>query len=100
LGDCADGSTRVFATSSRRLRRPISRAGVGRVALWLTSVIPELRLRPLATWLLSTCSQLIPLPALMVGQNLQNLASDARAAKSFADTEKIVDALDTHTRAG
>jgi hypothetical protein len=27
LSDCADGSTRVFATSSRRLRRPISRAG-------------------------------------------------------------------------
>jgi hypothetical protein len=33
----------------------------------------------------------------MVGQNA---ASDARAAKSFEDTEKIVDALDTHTHGG
>ena len=36
----------------------------------------------------------------MVGQNLQNAATDARAAKSFEDTEKIVDALDTHTQGG
>ncbi|MGC1405396.1 MAG: hypothetical protein WA695_00975 [Candidatus Dormiibacterota bacterium] len=28
------------------------------------------------------------------------MASDARAAKSFEDTEKIVDALDVHTQGG
>lgn len=54
----------------------------------------------LATWLLSTCFQLILLPGVMVGQNLQNVASDARAAKSFEDTEKIVDALDVHSQGG
>ncbi len=43
----------------------------------------------LATWLLSTCFQLILLPGLMVGQNLQNQAADARAAKQFEDVEEI-----------
>jgi hypothetical protein len=42
------------------------------------------------TWLFSTCFQLTLLPALMVGQNLQNEASDARAAKTFEDTEVVV----------
>ena len=73
---------------------------VVRVALWLTSVFLSFGFDLLATWLLSTCFQLILLPGLMVGQNLQNAASDARAAKSFEDTEKIVDALDTHTQGG
>lgn len=66
----------------------------------MTSVFLSFGFDLLATWLLSTCFQLILLPGLMVGQNLQNAASDARAAKSFEDTEKIVDALDTHTQGG
>jgi hypothetical protein len=41
------------------------------------------------TWLLSTCFQLTLLPALMVGQNLQNAAADARSAKQFEDTEDV-----------
>lgn len=41
------------------------------------------------TWLLSTCFQLTLLPALMVGQNLQNEAADARSAKQFEDTEDV-----------
>jgi hypothetical protein len=40
-------------------------------------------------WLLSTCFQLTLLPALMVGQNLQNEAADARSAKQFEDTEDV-----------
>jgi hypothetical protein len=40
------------------------------------------------------------LPALMVGQNLQSATADARAAKTFEDTEKILDRLDTHTAGG
>jgi hypothetical protein len=36
----------------------------------------------------------------MVGQNLQNVAADARADKMFNDTETIVDRLDTHTQGG
>jgi hypothetical protein len=36
----------------------------------------------------------------MVGQNLQNLAADARSAKTFEDVEKIIDLLDCHTQGG
>ena len=54
----------------------------------------------LGTWLFSTCFQLTLLPALMVGQNLQNEASDARSAKMFEDTEKIADKLDVDTPGG
>ena len=43
----------------------------------------------LGTWLFSTCFQLTLLPALMVGQNLQNEASDARSAKTFEDVEAL-----------
>ena len=54
----------------------------------------------LITWICQNYIQLVLLPALMVGQNLQNAAADARAAKSFEDTELIVDRLDTHTQGG
>lgn len=46
----------------------------------------------LGTWLFSTCFQLTLLPALMVGQNLQNEAADARAAKTFEDVEALAQA--------
>ena len=54
----------------------------------------------LINWVSSNWIQLILLPALMVGQNLQNVAADARADKMFNDTELIVDRLDTHTEGG
>lgn len=41
------------------------------------------------TFLLSTYFQLVLLPALLVGQNLQNEASDARSAKTFEDVEQL-----------
>ena len=44
--------------------------------------------------------QLVLLPALMVGQNLQNIAADARSAKTFEDVERIIDLLDAHTQGG
>jgi hypothetical protein len=44
--------------------------------------------------------QLILLLALMVGQNLQNIAADARAAKTFNDVEMVLDPLDKHTQGG
>lgn len=43
----------------------------------------------LITWICQNFIQLVLLPALMVGQNLQNEASDARAEKQFEDTEAI-----------
>lgn len=54
----------------------------------------------LATLILSTWLELALMPAIMVGQNLQSLASDARSAKQFEDTETIVDALDLSTQGG
>ena len=54
----------------------------------------------LITWICQNYIQLVLLPALMVGQQLQNEAADARAAKTFEDTELIADRLDTHTQGG
>jgi len=54
----------------------------------------------LVAWIAQTFIQLVLLPALMVGQNLQNLASEARAAKQFEDTEVVVDRLDSRTQGG
>lgn len=42
------------------------------------------------TFVLSTYLQLVLLPGLMVGQNLQNAAADVRSAKQFEDTEALV----------
>jgi hypothetical protein len=59
------------------------------------------------TWISQNFIQLVLLPGLMVGQNLQNAASHARAAKSFEDVEavksdlaKALDALDLKTQGG
>jgi hypothetical protein len=54
----------------------------------------------LVAWVAQTFLQLVLLPALMVGQTLQNEAADARAAKTFEDVEVIIDRLDTHTQGG
>jgi hypothetical protein len=51
-------------------------------------------------WVAQSFIQLVLLPALMVGQNLQNSAADARSAKTFEDVERIIDLLDTHTQGG
>lgn len=51
-------------------------------------------------WVSSNWIQLILLPALMVGQNVQSAAADARAVKTFEDTEMILDRLDTRTEGG
>jgi hypothetical protein len=61
----------------------------------------------LVAWVAQTFIQLVLLPALMVGQNLQNEAADARAAKTFEDVEDarqrlvaVLDLLDCHTQGG
>ncbi len=61
----------------------------------------------LVAWVAQTFIQLVLLPALMVGQNLQNEANDARTAKSFedlseakADIEKALRLLDVQTEGG
>jgi uncharacterized membrane protein len=61
----------------------------------------------LMTWFISTTIQVILLPAIMVGQNIQSAASDARSAKQFEDTEdakagmdSALDRLDIETAGG
>jgi hypothetical protein len=54
----------------------------------------------LVSWIAQTYIQLVLLSVIIVGQNIQSAASDARAAKTFEDTEIVVDRLDTHTAGG
>ena len=61
----------------------------------------------LVLWLSSEFIQLVLLPIIIVGQNIQSRAADARAAKTFEDVEdarkKIehaIDLLDVHTEGG
>ncbi len=61
----------------------------------------------LMTWFISTTIQVILLPAIMVGQNIQSEASDVRSAKQFEDTEDVrsdmktaLDRLDINTAGG
>ncbi len=54
----------------------------------------------LVAWISQTFLQLVLLSVIMVGQRVQNVASDARSEKSFEDTEEILDRLDLHTAGG
>jgi hypothetical protein len=61
----------------------------------------------LIQWVAQSYFQLVLLPALMVAQNLQNEAADARAAKTFEDVEDAkncikvaLDLLDLNTEGG
>lgn len=54
----------------------------------------------IVAWIAQTFLQLVLLSIIMVGQSVQSAASDARAAKEFADTETILDRLDTRTAGG
>jgi hypothetical protein len=61
----------------------------------------------LIAWVAQTYLQLVLLPALGVGQGLQSVAADARAAKTFEDVEAVrsdirtaLDRLDTRTEGG
>jgi hypothetical protein len=51
-------------------------------------------------WIAQTFLQLVLLSVIMVGQSVQSAASDARAVKTFEDTQVIVDRLDTKTEGG
>ena len=63
---------------------------------WLikTSVIA------LVAWVAQTFLQLVLLSVIMVGQDVQSSASDARAAKTFEDIEIVLDRLDENTAGG
>jgi hypothetical protein len=54
----------------------------------------------LIAWIAQTYLQLVLLPALGVGQNLQGEASNARSEKQFDDTEVILDGMNLETEGG
>jgi hypothetical protein len=61
----------------------------------------------LMTWFASTVLELVLMPAIMVGQNIQSAASDVRSDKQFEDTEDVksdmktaLDRLDVETAGG
>lgn len=75
------------------------------------SDVPNLLTKPglilIVAWIAQTFLQLILLSIIMVGQSVQSAASDARAAKTFDDTEAILkaqavalDRLDCRTEGG
>jgi hypothetical protein len=51
-------------------------------------------------WIAQTFLQLVLLSVIMVGQNVQSLAADARAENTFKDVQMILDRLDVHTQGG
>lgn len=54
----------------------------------------------IVAWVAQTFLQLVLLSIIMVGQQVQARASDARAVRTFEDTEEILDRLDITTEGG
>jgi len=54
----------------------------------------------IVAWIAQTFIQLVLLSIIMVGQDVQSKASDARAEKTFADTEILLDAMNLKTEGG
>lgn len=63
---------------------------------WLVAV----GLIALVAWIAQTFLQLVLLSVIMVGQGVSQAAGDARAEKTFTDTEAILDRLDLKTAGG
>jgi hypothetical protein len=110
------------AISLRGLGGEIKRAdGVNaKIAVFLTNIVGSmwcayafgiialLGLRPalrpggegIIAWIAQTFLQLVLLSVIMVGQNVQSEASDARSQHTYDDTVQILDRLDIHTQGG
>ena len=110
------------AISLRGLRSDIERAdGInGKIAVFLTNIVGSMwcayafgviafiglpaALRPggegIIAWIAQTFLQLVLLSVIMVGQNVQSVASDVRSQHTYDDTVLILDRLDIHTAGG
>jgi len=110
------------AISLRGLRAQITRAdGINaKIAVFLTNIVGSMwcayvfavialiglpaALRPggegIISWIAQTFLQLVLLSVIMVGQNVQGLASDVRSQHTYEDTVLILDRLDIHTQGG
>jgi hypothetical protein len=89
------------------LSLPAVLSGFGTFAHTFPAWMIKASIIALVAWVAQTFIQLVLLPALMVGQNLQNEAADARATKTFEDVEEarqsllhVIDLLDCHTVGG
>jgi hypothetical protein len=107
------------AISIRGLRLDVKRANGfnAKIAVFLTNIVGSmwcayvfaaialLGLRPalkpggegLIAWIAQTFLQLVLLSVIMVGQNVQSVASDARSEHTYEDTVQILDRLDVRT---
>ncbi len=54
----------------------------------------------IVAWIAQTFIQLVLLSVIMVGQNVQSLASDKRSESTYEDAVQILDRLDVHTQGG
>ncbi len=54
----------------------------------------------IVAWVAQTFLQLVLLSVIMVGQNVQSIASDKRAEGTYNDAVEILDRLDVHTKGG
>ena len=110
------------AISVRGLRAEVARAdGVNaKIAVFLTNIVGSMwcayvfacialiglpaALRPggegIIAWIAQTFLQLVLLSVIMVGQNVQSVASDIRSQHTYDDTVQILDRLDIHTDGG
>ena len=52
------------------------------------------------SWIAQTFLQLVLLSVIMVGQNVQSVASDIRSQRTYDDTVEILDRLDIHSEGG
>jgi hypothetical protein len=110
------------AISIRGLRGEVQRAnGINaKIAVFLTNIVGSMwcayvfgvialiGLRPalkpggegIIAWIAQTFLQLVLLSVIMVGQNVQSVASDIRSQHTYDDTVQILDRLDIHTEGG
>src|SRR5579864_999921 len=110
------------AISIRGLRAEVRRAdGVNaKIAVFLTNIVGSMwcayvfgvialiglppALKPggegIIAWIAQTFLQLVLLSVIMVGQNVQSVASDVRSQRTYDDTVQILDRLDIHTDGG
>ena len=110
------------AISIRGLREDVERAdGINaKIAVFLTNIVGSMwcayvfavialiglppALKPggegIIAWIAQTFLQLVLLSVIMVGQNVQSVASDVRSQHTYDDTVLILDRLDIHTAGG
>ncbi|MGH2832362.1 MAG: hypothetical protein ACRDK2_06265 [Solirubrobacteraceae bacterium] len=66
--------------------------------------VPKFLTKPglilIVAWVAQTFIQLVLLSIIMVGQDVQSIASDARSENTFKDTQAILDAMNVETEGG